>query len=402
MFKKLRMKFIATAVLLITVVIILICTSIYLVTKNNSEYMIFTQMNDVLNSVKGAQPFDKNNKGMPGIIVFYDVKNSRLSYSSREDIEGDTLVTIVDKIVKEGKDKGFINSNEYNYAYVCRNNPGGVEMVLQDSSFYEHTMNRLVISCIVIGTVSGIFLSLLSIFVVKKTIKPVEEAYNSQKRFIADASHELKTPLAVVKTNIDLLKVNEEDTIKNQIKWVDYISFQTDRMSKLVNNLLYLAKADNNECLGVVSEFNISDVIMSQLLSFEAVIYERSLSFDLDIDSNIRFKGDKEGINQLVGILMDNAIKHSFKDTKIKVSLKEKKQKLYLHVTNVGEIIKEEDREKIFERFYRVDKSRSREQGGYGLGLSIAKSIVDKHKGKIKVESKDNKTTFKIEFTNVQ
>lgn len=119
----------------------------------------------------------------------------------------------------------------------------------------------------------------------------------------------LKTPLAVVKTNIELLNANKEDTIQNQKKWIDYISFQTDRMSKLVNNLLYLAKADNNEELGIKTDFNISDVVMNQLLSFEAVLYENDLKLKCDVEENIKFNGNKEHISQLVGIFVDNAIK---------------------------------------------------------------------------------------------
>ena len=172
-------------------------------------------------------------------------------------------------------------------------------------------------------------------------------------------------------------------------------------MSKLVSDLLYLAKADNNEVLGVQSEFNISDTIMNQLLSFEAVIYENELTLNCDIQENIRFLGNKEGINQLVGILLDNAIKHSYKNKEIKVMLKEIKGTIRFVVTNYGEVIPEEDLEKIFERFYRVDKSRSREKGGYGLGLSIAKTIVEREKGTIRAVSRNNETSFVVELNSM-
>ena len=345
-------------------------------------------------------PKKRNDKG--SISVIYDKKNSTVLYSSMDDIETETIISMVKTSLENGKEKGFIKEGDNNYAYTYRNSPVGVEIVFQDSSMYENTMDRLIITCFVIGTVSIALLSLVSIVVVNKSIKPVEEAYESQKRFIADASHELKTPLAVVKTNIEVLNANEEDTIKNQKKWVDYISFQTDRMAKLVNNLLYLAKADNNEALGVETKFNISDGIMNQILSFEAVIFENNLNLKCDIAENIEFKGDKEGINQLVGIFIDNAIKHAFKDTDIEVELKEKKQRIYFSVKNKGETIPEEDIDMIFDRFYRVDKSRAREKGGYGLGLSIAKSIVEKYKGKIRVESKDNSTIFTAELPSVE
>lgn len=172
-------------------------------------------------------------------------------------------------------------------------------------------------------------------------------------------------------------------------------------MSNLINNLLFLAKIDNNEKVGIEAEFDLSDTITKQILSFEAIIYENNLMLNCNIQEGIKIKGDKEGINQLVGILVDNAIKYAYKDTTINISLYESKQKIFFSVQNRGENISSEDAEKIFERFYRIDKSRDREKGGYGLGLAIAKSIVDKYKGKITAESIDNLTTFKVTFTKV-
>jgi signal transduction histidine kinase len=410
MFKKLKIKFLATAMVLIISIVVLICKSIYIVTKKNTEYIIFSRIEESLNSIKGfanesgdlnqnsRQSGPKKKDDIHSISIIYDMKNSTILYDSMENIETDTMISMINTALESGKEKGFIKEGEDNYAYKYKNSPRGIEIVFQDSSMYENTMDRLIITCFVIGTISIVLLALVSSFLVRKSIKPIEEAYESQKRFIADASHELKTPLAVVKTNIEVLNSNEHDTIKNQKKWVDYISFQTDRMAQLVNNLLYLAKADNNEELGVETKFNISDGIMNQVLSFEAVIYEKNLNLKCDIAENIEFKGDKEGVNQLVGIFIDNAIKHAFKDTDIEVELKERKQRIYFSVKNKGGTIPEEDIDMIFDRFYRVDKARAREKGGYGLGLSIAKSIVEKYKGKIRVESKDNITIFTAEL----
>ena len=137
---------------------------------------------------------------------------------------------------------------------------------------------------------------------------------------------------------------------------------------------------------------------MNQALNFEGILYENNLELNCDIKENILFKGNKEGFNQLIGILIDNAIKHSFKNTEIKIRLKEDKQKIHLSVENTGENIPKEDLEKIFERFYRVDKSRAREKGGYGLGLSIAKTIVSKYNGKIYAESENNRTIFHVDL----
>lgn len=401
MFKQLKRKFIVISMVLLTSIIILICSSIYISTKSNSERIIFSQLRESLSTIKIGAPADKNPYNKDTILIVYDLKSSRILHINESSIEESYIIDIVDSALKKNSQEGFIESNDYNLAYVYRPIPGGLEMAFKDSTMYKRTIRRLIISALIIGSIS-IFLSyLICLYIANKAVKPVEESYNSQKRFIADASHELKTPLAIVKTNVEILKSNKKETVESQGKWINYISFQTDRMEKLINDLLYLAKADNNEILGVKSEFDISYVIMNQLLSFEAIIYENELKLNYDIQDNIEFCGNKEGINQLVGILVDNAIKHSYKNKEIEISLKERKGIINFSVTNYGDTIAEKDLDKIFERFYRIDKSRSREKGGYGLGLSIAKTIVKKENGKIKAVSKNNKTTFIVELSSL-
>ena len=401
MFKQLKRRFITIAMFLMMSIIILVCASIYISTKSNSEYIIFSQLAECLNDIRSVDPVNKKPYNKDIMLIEYDAKSSKILYSNESSVDESYIYDIVNSALQKKSDKGFIEGSDYNLAYVYRKSPVGVEMAFKDSSMYKKTIRKLIMSAVIVGGIS-IFLSyIICLYIANKAVKPVEEAYNSQKRFIADASHELKTPLAVVKTNVEILKANKNETVDSQKKWIDYISFQTDRMSKLVSDLLYLAKADNNEVLGVQSEFNISDTIMNQLLSFEAVIYENELTLNCDIQENIRFLGNKEGINQLVGILLDNAIKHSYKNKEIKVMLKEIKGTIRFVVTNYGEVIPEEDLEKIFERFYRVDKSRSREKGGYGLGLSIAKTIVEREKGTIRAVSRNNETSFIIELNSM-
>lgn len=399
MFKKLRKKFIVTTMVLLTSILLLIFVSIYIGVKKNSEYIIFSKISDTLNSIKVSPNGEVSVKGrfeQNNLIAIYDNKLSKLLYKNFTDIEESSLVDLVQQSLHKGKDRGFITYNDYQFAYAYKNSPNGVDIVFEDSSIYYKTMNRLVFIFAGVGILSLGGLFLVSVFIANKSIKPVEEAFKAQKQFIADASHELKTPLAIINTNMDLLLVNKEDIIENQRKWIDYIRYQTDRMSKLISNMLFLAKADNNEQLGIVSTFNISDIVTNQLLMFEAILYENNLELISNIEENIDFKGDKEGIIQLVGILIDNAIKNSYTDTKIKVNMYKKKQKLYFSVENRGDTIKGDDLEKIFERFYRGDSSRQREKGGYGLGLSIAKLIVDKNTGKINCISEDNNTTFYV------
>ena len=205
----------------------------------------------------------------------------------------------------------------------------------------------------------------------------------SQKQFIADASHELKTPLTIIKTNTSLVLSNPEDTIKNQSKWIKYIESQSDRMSNLVNEMLSLAKLDIEENKLILSSIDISKIIENMLISFDAIIFENNISLEENITKNIFIDGNEESIRKLFSILMDNAIKYTNLKGKISVDLYLDRAKAILEIKNTGEGIDREHLDKIFERFYRIDNSRARDTGGYGLGLSIAKSIVDQHKGKI-------------------
>lgn len=401
MFKKLKTKFIATIMILLTSIVLLIFTALYVGMNKNGQYVLFSQLSESLNSIKvspSGEIMGRPHQEKDIIIAVYDVKNSRLIYSSSYGIDESEVILLVDNASNMKKDRGIVSGTNEKFAYICKTTHVGVEVAFKSAQLHENTMDKLVVISIVIGVISLIVLFIVSIVIANKAIKPVEDSYNKQKRFIADASHELKTPLATIKTNLDILNSNGDDLVKNQSKWLEYIDFQTDRMSKLVNNLLYLAKSDNNEQLGTKVNFNISDSIMKQLLTFEATIYENDLGIDYDIQENIEIYGDKEAFNQLVGILVDNAIKHSYKNTNINVSLKKEKQKLIFSVINNGDTIPQDEQERIFDRFYRVDKDRARETGGYGLGLSIAKSIVDKYKGKISVLSKDNITNFKVEI----
>ena len=388
MFKKLRIKFILTTMILMTSILLILLGTVYGSVKRSNENLLFSELNH-------PNDFNENNNYNTGLFIFYNSSSEKLQYNTSYELEETQVVEIVNEVVLDNNESGFIRYGDKKYAYSIKPSPKIIQITLKDSTAYDNAMAKLNITLIIILIITLLLIFLVSVLLANNAVKPVENAYMSQKQFIADASHELKTPLAIIKTNLDLI----ED--KNQNKWLQYISFQTERMSNLINNLLFLAKIDNNEKVGIEAEFDLSDTITKQILSFEAIIYENNLMLNCNIQEGIKVKGDKEGINQLVGILVDNAIKYAYKDTTINISLYESKQKIFISVQNRGENISSEDAEKIFERFYRIDKSRDREKGGYGLGLAIAKSIVDKYKGKITAESIDNLTTFKVTFTKV-
>ena len=230
--------------------------------------------------------------------------------------------------------------------------------------------------CIIAGAIIAFFFSLWA-------VKPVKTAFTKQKQFIGDASHELKTPLAVINANIDVL----EGEI-GQNTWLDYIKSESLRMNSLVKDLLLLAKYDSKENIYEFTEFDLSRALMSAALPFETLVYEQGKKMSLDIPDAISFKGDENRIKQLLLILLDNALKNSNEGDVVSLKLDISGSKKIITVYNTGAGLDNKECEKIFERFYRADSSRTRETGGYGLGLAIARTITEAHRGKIFAEGK--------------
>ncbi len=249
-----------------------------------------------------------------------------------------------------------------------------------------------------------LFISLLvlllletAIFLISRRIavwiaQPVAESFDKQKRFIADASHELKTPLSVIIASADALESNPEEK-----QWLENIKSESDRMNKLIADLLELAKSEEVNEAGAFTVGNLSKLVEKSALTFESVMFEKGITLNDIIQDNIMFNMNESKMQQLVSILLDNAVKHSENGSAILVELKQDKD-ITLSVTNAGEGIPKGEEEKIFERFYRADESRNRNENRYGLGLAIAKNIVTAHGGTISAKSENGYTTFKAVF----
>ncbi|MBQ6753262.1 MAG: HAMP domain-containing histidine kinase, partial [Clostridia bacterium] len=217
-------------------------------------------------------------------------------------------------------------------------------------------------------------------------VKPLEESYEKQKRFISDAGHELKTPVSVVNANAELL---EREIGQNQ--WLENIQYENERMGNLVTQLLDLARLENVET--VKEEVNFSKVTAGEALPFESVAFEKGISLETEIEDNVLVEGNSAQLKQVVSILIDNALRHS-KGAKVSVALKKTHGQAVLSVTNEGDEIPPEQRERIFERFYRADEARTGGENNYGLGLAIAKSVADSHGGTLSVECRDGLVEF--------
>jgi signal transduction histidine kinase len=286
-------------------------------------------------------------------------------------------------IINDRKDTGMINS----YQYYRASKPNGTIMILTDKSSEKDMLNQLKRTTIIVGLIALVVLSVLAYFLSKKSIQPIREAFDKQKQFVSDASHELKTPLTVISTNADVL---EGEIGEN--KWLAYIKSQTDRMSVLVNDLLNLTRLENSNNELERRYFNLSKAIANTALPFECQAFESNKKFEVNIEDNIMLSGSEKHIKQMAAIFIDNALKYSNDGGTIQVTLKRSGERKLFSVYNTGQGIKEADTDKIFERFYRSDESRNRATGGYGLGLAIAKSVADKHKFKIHVLNQPGKS----------
>ena len=282
---------------------------------------------------------------------------------------------------------GNIYFNKYSYIY-----SNSKYLIIIDNNSIQNSLYNYLLISLSLFILLEVIVYLISMILTSWIIKPVINSFEKQKEFIADASHELKTPLSVIMASSEALEDNP-----NEVKWLNNIKSEANRMNILIKNLLELASLEKKETY-ILKEDDLSKVVELAVLTFDAKAYECDIKLESKIASNIKFNFNAYSINELVEILLDNALKHADKKSTIVVSLKEQGNNIILSVTDTGDIIPKGEEEKIFERFYRLDKSRSRKENRYGLGLAIAKNIVLNHNGKISAESIGKVTTFKVLF----
>lgn len=321
--------------------------------------------------------------GIISLITFNPLTNS-YTYNyifDKETFTEDTVKEIIDTAIFRPYYSGKIN-NVYYKAFALDATQTKYILVAAEMSGAIAEFEQILLELFFVLT--GIFLILF--YIVYRLsfaiFKPIKESLVKQKQFISNASHELKTPLSIISANADVLKQSGEDN-----QWLSNIRSQTDRMGVLVSDMLTLAKMDEGNTKRSRTEFNLSEEVINSALPFDAVAFEKGKTLDLDVSDDIMVTGEKESAKQIISILLDNAIKHASENGEIKVSLKKENGRIALTVFNTGSLVPAEDSNKIFERFYRGDKSRSRESGGSGLGLAIARGIADANKWKISAES---------------
>ncbi len=294
------------------------------------------------------------------------------------------LIGLAEDILSIGRRSGEKDS----LVYMVDHRPDYTLVAFLDNTVAKGSLNTMVRYVFIVGGVALVVLFFISLWLSKRIIRPLEENDKKQKRFISDASHELKTPVAVISANAELLSRELGDN-----EWLSNIQYENDRMGELVKQLLDLSRAENTET--PMETVDLSRVATGESLAFESLAFDSGKILESEIEDGIFVMGNQNQLTQLVSILLDNAIRHS-SGSKIGLFLKRHGHTAVLKTENEGEAIPQEKQEHLFDRFYRVDESRNSEGHHYGLGLSIAKAIVDKHGGHIDISCSDGKVFFTV------
>ncbi len=409
MIKKLKIKFIAINMFFVVTIMLLLLGGFFVLECNNERKQIehnlqlFVERNGDFRPAIGEEkkPRMSVTKIIPTFIVEVDEKGNITQVRDRQvEVESTVVNRAVALVLNAGEEKGILEN--FSLEYRMEKRESGSIIVFTDVSFSQKYLRELMIRLLILFFAGILVFFIISICLAKFAVQPVERAWNRQKQFIADASHELKTPLTIILTNLDIMEAHREEKIAEQQKWFLNTKEEAKRMRHLLEDLLFLAKSDAASMPIARQEVDFSYLVLGSALLFESIAYENKIQLNEDIEQNIFMFGEENQLRQLVGILLDNACKYA-KGGRVDVVLRKVQDKVLFEVRNtvadVQDLIPKEEIENIFERFYRVDKSRARTEGGYGLGLSIAKMIVKNHQGKIKVRSDmEVGTVFSIKF----
>lgn len=399
MTKKLRCKFIWITMSIATIMLFIIMFLIYFFTKMNLEdSSIHMLQNIAMNPYLQRIPDELSDDVR---LPYFTLQISRTGeliatgggyYDLSDEV---FLKNLIDASFSSSSPTGIIE--EFNLRYYRLYTPTGQILVYADTSSEQATLNNLLRNCIFISIACfSIFLG-ISFLLANWAARPVDRAWEQQRRFIADASHELKTPLTVIMTNAELLQNPDYDE-ESRAAFSSNILVMSRQMRSLVEQMLNLARMDSVRPNAAFSPVNFSRIVSNAVLPFEPIFFEKGLLLEADITEDIMINGDSSQLRQVLDILLDNAGKYSCEKGRTQVNLRScGRDHCLLTVANEGGEISPEDLRQLFKRFYRADPARSR-TGSFGLGLSIAERIVLGHNGKIWAESRHNMNTFFVEF----
>mgnify|MGYP001638021807 CR=1 FL=1 len=412
MIRNLKIKFVLIIMLLLTIVLTTLLAGLFMYQKNQLYV-------DSVNAMKEAMVLQADTQSS----LYYELfglysRSSRYPYFNTfvlevdridktvtaigyeeelDDEKKEYLLSLVNAVPAVNNAEGILPAE--NLRYYVNTTSRGVKIAFLDKEYEDASLRDLLKNSLWIVSLSLFGFLVISLIMTKIATAPVEKSWKQQKQLVADMSHELKTPLTVISANADIVLANRDSTVAEQEKWLVYIRQETERMTKLINEMLYLAKHDDGRAEEEMVPFDLSEAAESCTLPFESVCFENGVQFYTEIQPGLNMLGSPSAIKQVMMILLDNAVKYAGENGFVRFFLHADGDRVTLSVNNTGESIPPELIPHIFERFYRVDESRARDKGGYGLGLSIAKSIVDRHGGRITVKSDaETGSTFTCTF----
>lgn len=400
MIKKLRRKLVLIVMAVVMLILLAIFITILLTTQRNNERMSVGILHQTLN----VRPFPSGTK--PPVVDSQPPPPERLAPQMRlpvliMEIDGDGNVSVItnqlhfigesdiapiaELVASKAENIGILS--DYALRYLRKSTESGMRVAFADISVEQEILKTQIANSLLIGGLAMLAFFFLSLFLARWAVRPVEVAWEQQKQFIANASHELKTPLTIILSNADMLRTEKNLADDKNARRMEHIHVAAVRMKQLVEDMLALAKSDSGERTALHSVVDFSYIVKSAVLMYEPIFYDEGKGLSYEIEDNLSVRGDLPRLQQVIHILLDNARKYSSAHGAIRVRLSKAEHKsLLLKVSNEGAPIPKAELEQIFLRFYRRDESRS-EHGSFGLGLSIAQSIVSKHKGNIWADS---------------
>ena len=299
-------------------------------------------------------------------------------------IDEKSAVQYASLALQDGRRTAFLE----NYRFLRHSETNTTRIIFLDCGRNIDAYYSFLKSSIVMGVIGYVGFFFVVLFFSNKILRPVTESYEKQRRFITDAGHELKTPLAIIKANADVLEMEQGEN-----GWLEGIQEQVRRLTDLTADLVYLSRMDEADNALPMIDFPFSDVVSETAVAFQALALTQNKSFRCSIPPMLSLNGNEKSIRQLVNILMDNALKYSPEGGIVSLTVVKRNRQIQMTVFNSTEsVIEKENLDHLFDRFYRVDSSRNSTTGGYGIGLSVAQAIVAAHNGKISASTTDGKS----------
>lgn len=398
MIRRLRVKFICINMVIVTTMLLVIFGMVLGFTGANLEQQSIRMMETVAEErfFLGRPGEGRQEVPLPYFVVNISIwgEVSAVSNGFYDLSDQEALLKIVEQARCSPENRGLLR--QYSLRFLKNSGLFGERIVFVDISGEIDTMESLGRSCVLIGLLSFSVFLLISVLLARWAVKPVEQAWNQQRQFVADASHELKTPLTVIMTNAELLSGGTYEQDQRQ-QFVDSILTMSRQMRGLVESLLELARVDNGTAKMAFSQLDFTELVEEGLLPFEPVFFEQELQLRSYLEPGVTLRGSGSHLKQVLDILLDNAAKYAAPGGLVEVSLRKAGNHCLLAVSNPGPEISREDLKHIFRRFYRADKARTMNRS-YGLGLAIAQGIVAEHGGKIWAESENGINTFFVQL----